>query len=65
VYLAFFLTKKGIESRELSKNVVLRFNQKIKDRISPKKLETFMEVMQSINQLVETEEIFETKHLAS
>jgi DNA-binding MarR family transcriptional regulator len=60
-----FLTKKGIQSRELSKNVVLRFNQKIKDRISPKKLETFLEVMQSINQLVETEEIFETKHLAS
>ncbi|MGV4413636.1 MarR family winged helix-turn-helix transcriptional regulator [Chryseobacterium sp. T1] len=42
------LTEKGIESRNLSKQVVLDFNTKVMERILPEKFETFKEVMNDI-----------------
>ncbi|WP_417428810.1 MarR family winged helix-turn-helix transcriptional regulator [Halpernia sp.] len=42
------LTEKGIESRNLSKEVVVNFNKKVIDKISPEKLETFKQVMSQI-----------------
>ena len=42
------LTDKGINSRNLSKEVVLNFNKKIVERIQPDKFEVFKEVMNDI-----------------
>lgn len=42
------LTEKGIQSRNLSKEVVINFNKKVVERVSPDRLETFKEVMGEI-----------------
>ena len=42
------LTEKGINSRNLSKEVVLNFNKKIVEKIQPEKFEVFKEVMTDI-----------------
>jgi len=42
------LTDKGLNSRNLSKEVVLNFNKKIVERIQPEKFEVFKEVMNDI-----------------
>ena len=42
------LTEKGISSRNLSKEVVLNFNNKVSERISTEKLGIFKEVMSEI-----------------
>ena len=42
------LTDKGINSRNLSKEVVLNFNKKILERIQQEKFEVFKEVMNDI-----------------
>ena len=42
------LTEKGINSRNLSKEVVINFNKKIVERIEPEKFEIFKEVMNDI-----------------
>lgn len=42
------LTEKGLESRNLSKAMVLNFNKLILERISPEKLEVFKEVTNDI-----------------
>ena len=42
------LTDKGLNSRNLSKEVVVNFNKKVMDKIAPEKLEIFKEVMSEI-----------------
>lgn len=42
------LTEKGVNSRNLSKEVVVNFNKKIVERIQPEKFEVFKEVMSDI-----------------
>lgn len=42
------LTEKGLNSRNLSKEVVLNFNKKIVENIQPEKFEVFKEVMNDI-----------------
>ncbi|WP_374443180.1 MarR family winged helix-turn-helix transcriptional regulator [Epilithonimonas sp.] len=42
------LTEKGLNSRNLSKEVVLNFNRKVLERIAPEKFEIFKEVMHDI-----------------
>ena len=42
------LTDKGLNSRNLSKEVVVNFNKKVMDKIAPEKLEIFKEVMSDI-----------------
>lgn len=42
------LTEKGINSRNLSKEVVVNFNKKVLERIAPEKFEIFKEVMTDI-----------------
>lgn len=42
------LTDKGIEHRNISKNVVLNFNKSIFEKVSQEKLKTFKEVMDTI-----------------
>lgn len=53
-----YLTDFGKEKRELSKNTVLKFNETIKNTISEEKLAHFMEVSQTINDLITDKNIF-------
>ncbi len=51
------LTKEGKKRRDLSKKIVLRFNEAVRAEIPQSKLNVFFEVIQSINQLVEKNNI--------
>ncbi len=42
------LTEKGLQSRDLSKEIVVNFNKTIVEKISPEKLQIFKEVMGEI-----------------
>ena len=42
------LTEKGLNSRNMSKEVVVNFNKKVVENIAPEKLEIFKEVMNDI-----------------
>lgn len=42
------LTEKGLNSRNLSKQVVVNFNKKVVEKISPERLDIFKEVMNEI-----------------
>lgn len=52
------LTEFGKEKRELSKNSVLQFNDKIKDNISEEKIKHFFEVTDMVKKLISQKEIF-------
>ncbi|KVV14060.1 MarR family winged helix-turn-helix transcriptional regulator [Flavobacterium sp. TMP13] len=56
-----YLTEFGKEKRELSKNTVLKFNETIKQNVSPEKLEHFFEVAEIINELIAEKNIFTQK----
>ena len=53
-----FLTDFGKEKRELSKQTVLKFNEMIKNTVSPEKFNNFMEVADIINELITEKKIF-------
>jgi DNA-binding MarR family transcriptional regulator len=53
-----YLTEQGKTKRELSKTTVLRFNETIKEHISEEKLLHFMEVAETINELIIDKNIF-------
>lgn len=53
-----YLTDFGKEKRELSKNTVLKFNETIKNNISEEKMQHFMEVSETINDLIADKNIF-------
>ena len=53
-----YLTEFGKEKRELSKNTVLRFNESVKENISEEKLQHFIEVAETINELILDKSIF-------
>ncbi len=53
-----YLTEYGKEKRELSKTTVLNFNETIKKHISAEKLQHFMEVAETINELIQEKNIF-------
>lgn len=52
------LTEFGKEKRDLSRNNVLRFNEKVKERITDEQLRHFMEVSDIINELIQEKSIF-------
>ena len=52
------LTEFGKEKRELSRNTVLTFNEKVKQNISEEKLQHFIEVAEIINELITEKKIF-------
>ncbi|SFW46469.1 DNA-binding transcriptional regulator, MarR family [Sinomicrobium oceani] len=54
------LTELGREKRELSKAVVLRFNEVIKDQVSEEKLKSFFEVVEIINNLIVEKKIYKS-----
>lgn len=53
-----FLTEEGKQSRALARQIVNSFNETIRERISPKKLEAFFDVIESVNQVVEEHKLF-------
>ena len=56
--MLIYLTEFGKEKRELSKNTVLRFNETVKQHLSEEKLRHFMEVADTINELILDKNIF-------
>ena len=52
------LTKEGLEKRNLSKEVVIHFNQSIEKAVSEKDLESFYKVIELILQKVQDRSIF-------
>jgi len=54
-----YLTPFGKEKRELSKNTVLKFNEAVKNNISDEKLQHFIEVADTINELIIEKNIFQ------
>lgn len=53
-----FLTDLGMEMRELSKNTVIQFNEKVQAMIASHELSTFFKVINQLNNILETEDIF-------
>ncbi|NHF59420.1 MarR family transcriptional regulator [Flavobacteriaceae bacterium TP-CH-4] len=51
------LTDFGLEKRKDSKDVVLRFNEMVKENVSQEKLDHFFEVMETINNLIAEKKI--------
>lgn len=54
-----FLTTEGKKLRKVSKEVVIRFNESIKTRISKKKLAVFNEVITDLNLILDENNIFD------
>lgn len=52
------LTEFGLEKRKDSKDVVLRFNEVIKQNVTDEKLTSFFEVIETINKLVTDKKIY-------
>jgi DNA-binding MarR family transcriptional regulator len=53
-----FLTNRGKEKKQIARKVVKRFNSVVKESISEKKLQTFFEVVEEINNIIERKNIF-------
>lgn len=53
-----FLTEKGLQKREISRQAVLAFNQKVREQIPPPELDTFFKVITQINRMIDNKEIF-------
>lgn len=53
-----YLTELGKEKRELSKETVLKFNEAIRKNLTEEKLNHFMEVSETINDLITEKKIF-------
>ena len=56
-----YLTNSGNELRKKSRDVVIKFNEKIFETIEQKELETCFKVLKEINLLIDENHIFETK----
>jgi MarR family transcriptional regulator, organic hydroperoxide resistance regulator len=53
------LTKEGKKMKEKSRETVLRFNEAVREEISPENLNVFFEVVQTINQIIDKNNIYE------
>ena len=54
-----YLTKEGKEKREKARQTVLQFNNTVFEQIPKYKLDVFFEVLQDINQIIETNTIYD------
>lgn len=52
------LTDEGKKYRETAREVVIQLNEFLRKNINPKKLDTFMDVAQKMNGLLDSQEIF-------
>lgn len=57
------LTPFGSEMRSFSKEVVFTFDKKVREIIPKEKLDTFLDVFQSINDLIASKNIYSNKNL--
>lgn len=57
-----FLTDKGKEKREVARQVVKKFNHVIKECIPEEQLAIFFEVMDKINEIIETKNIYKPEN---
>jgi len=55
-----FLTKQGEKARDIAATNVMKVDQLIRSNISPDKLNTFMQVIDSLNKLLDDKNIFES-----
>lgn len=55
-----FLTEKGLEMKNRARETVLRFNKVMRERIPVEKLNVFFEVLQTVNGIIEKNNIYET-----
>ncbi len=53
-----YLTDFGKEKRELSRNSVLMFNDRIKESVTLEQMKNFVEVAETINELIQDKNIF-------
>lgn len=53
-----FLTKKGKTKREVAKEVVLKFNEKVYQSIPEKDLKTTFDVLSKVNEIIDNNNIF-------
>ena len=53
------LTKEGKKKKEKSRDVVLRFNEVIREKIEATQLTTFFDVLQKISRIIEKNNIYE------
>jgi MarR family transcriptional regulator, organic hydroperoxide resistance regulator len=53
-----FLTKLGLEKRDISKSTIKKFNHAVQEIVSKEKLETFFEVIEDINTLIDKNHVF-------
>ncbi|MCA0959297.1 MarR family winged helix-turn-helix transcriptional regulator [Flagellimonas ruestringensis] len=53
-----FLTPLGLEKREESKEVVLRFNEVVKEHVPEEDLDVFFKTMSTINKLITDKKIY-------
>ena len=54
------LTHQGLAMREIARETVIQFNEKVQSKIDMDKLKIFFEVINNINNIIETEDIFES-----
>ncbi|MER2998081.1 MarR family winged helix-turn-helix transcriptional regulator [Pontibacter populi] len=53
-----FLTKKGLQKKEVSRKTVLHFNHKVREQVPQEELDVFFKVCGRIQGLIENKEIF-------
>ena len=53
-----FLTKEGLEKKEISRQTVRHFNKKVQEQIPEEQLQTFFKVISQINRMIDNKEIF-------
>jgi len=53
------LTKQGKKMKEKSRETVLRFNEAVREEVAEEKLTVFFEVVQKINQIVDSDTIYD------
>lgn len=54
-----FLSKEGKLKKEISKEVVLKFNNRVREVIEEDKLKIFFDVLQNVNQIIEKNNIYQ------
>src|SRR5690554_2912920 len=53
-----YLTELGVEKRKLSKKTVLKFNDKLIESFTQQEIDTFIEMSQTIQELIHSKEIY-------
>ncbi|MFD3002167.1 MarR family winged helix-turn-helix transcriptional regulator [Pontibacter toksunensis] len=55
-----FLTEKGLEKKEISRQTVKQFNYKVREEVPQEELDVFFKVCAQVQRMIENKEIFNT-----